>query len=139
MLTFHPAPHSQNIIFIDESGFNCHLRRSKARSKINTPARVTVPTVRGRNVSLIAAINIRGIVFKHIIAHSNVNSLIFIEFLRQLFQKLSDENIERAWLVLDNVRLHKTRQVRDFVDQTSHTLVFLPPYSPMMNPIEEMF
>lgn len=50
----------QKIIFIDESGFNCHLRRTKARSKINTPARVIVPTVRGRNVSLIAAINIQG-------------------------------------------------------------------------------
>lgn len=129
----------QKIIFIDESGFNCHLRRTKARSKINTPARVIVPTVRGRNVSLIAAINIQGIVFHQTIAHSTVNSNIFCDFLRRLFEKLENNNLQEVWLVLDNVSLHKTKQVRDLVGQTRHTLVFLPPYSPMMNPIEEVF
>lgn len=134
------APEARkNIIFIDESGFNLHLRRSCARSRVNTPACVTIPTVRGRNVSLIAAININGIIFKEIISNSNVNSNIFCEFLRNLFVKLEEYDIEASWLILDNASIHKTLEVANLVGETRHTLVFLPPYSPMMNPIEEVF
>ena len=52
----------ENIISIDESGFNYHLRRNKTRSRVNTSAHIIVPTVRGRNVSLIAAMNLHGII-----------------------------------------------------------------------------
>jgi len=40
---------------------------------------------------------------------------------------------------MDNASLYKTEKVRSLVHQSRHTLIFLPPYSPMMNPIEEMF
>ena len=40
-------------IFIDESGFNLHLHRSMARSKIGSRAKIVLPTIRGRNVSLV--------------------------------------------------------------------------------------
>jgi transposase len=134
-----PREH-QKIIFIDESGFNYHLRRTKGRSKVNTPARVTVPAVRGRNVSLIAAINTQGIVWHEVITHSTVTSTIFCDFLGRLFQKLENEcNLDEVWLILDNASIHKTLEVRQLVDQTRHKLIFLPPYSPMLNPIEEVF
>nr|XP_019569667.1 PREDICTED: uncharacterized protein LOC109435920 isoform X2 [Rhinolophus sinicus] len=129
----------QNIIFIDESGFNCHLRGTKTRSKVNTPACVTMPMVRERNASLIVAVNIQGIVWHEVIAHSMVTSTIFCEFLQRLLQKLDEDNLEEVWFVLDNVSLHKTQEIRDLVGQTRHTLLFLPPYSPMMNPTEEVF
>jgi len=134
------APQSrEKIVFIDESGFNCHLRRNKARSKVNTPAHVLVPSVRGRNVSLIAAMNLNGILHEQIIGNSSVNATIFIRFLDELFVKLDEANITRAWLVLDNCAIHKTKEVRDKVSHTSHTLIYLSPYSPMLNPIEKVF
>ncbi|XP_032949789.1 uncharacterized protein LOC117015302 [Rhinolophus ferrumequinum] len=129
----------QNIIFIDESGFNCHLRGTKTRSKVNTPACVTMPMVRERYVSLIVAINIQGIVWHEVIAHSTVTSNIFCEFLQRLLQKLDEDNLEEVRFILDNVSLHKTQEICDLVGQTRHTLLFLPPYSPMMNPTEEVF
>ena len=48
-------------------------------------------------------------------------------------------DIEEAWFILDNVSTYKTQEVIDLVRQTRHRLVFLPPYSPMMNPIERVF
>ncbi|KAF6199485.1 hypothetical protein GE061_007511 [Apolygus lucorum] len=40
------APQNRSLlIFIDESGFNLHLRRSRARSFVNTRAVLTIPTV----------------------------------------------------------------------------------------------
>ena len=53
--------------------------------------------------------------------------------------KLEKNNIDEAWLVMDNTSLHKAEKVRSLVDQSRHTLIFLLPHSPMMNPIEEMF
>ena len=102
-------------MFIDESGFNYHLRRSETRSRVNTAAHVTVPTVTGRNVSLIAAMNIRGILHKKIISNSFVNSNILLLFLEELFNKLAESNIEGGWLVLDNARIYKTQEVKDKV------------------------
>jgi len=129
----------ENIVFIDESGFNHHLRRNKARSKRNTEAHVIIPTVRGRNVSLIGAMNLHGIIHKKIITNCNVNASIFIQFLDELFQKLDEANITGAWLVLDNCTIHKTQEVQEKVRSTSHTIIYLPPYSPMLNPIEKVF
>jgi len=129
----------ERIVFIDESGFNCHLRRTKARSKINTSAHVIIPTVRGRNISLIAAMNLQGIIHDQVVSKSSVNSTIFINFLEQLFVKLDEANITRAWLVLDNCTIHKTREVQDKVQERNHTIIFLSPYSPMLNPIEKVF
>lgn len=129
----------ERIIFIDECTFNSQLRRRKARSRVNTPALVVIPTVRGRNVSLLAAMNVNGILSTKTLIGSTANSTIFCDFLSELFRKLDDENIAHAWLVLDNARIHKTQEVHDLVAQTSHQLTFLPPYSPMLNPIEQVF
>ena len=104
------------------------------RSKINTTDRVIIPAVRWRNISLIVVINIRGIVFHETITNYNVNSNIFCEFLKRLFQKLEATDIEEAWFILYKVNIHKTQEVRDLVQQTRRRLVFLPCYYPMINP-----
>lgn len=95
----------------------------------------------GRNVSLIAAMNIHihGMVHTKIVANSSVNSTIFCTFISELFAKLSQANVNDAWLVLDNARIHKTQEVRDAVRQTTNTMVFLSPFSPMLNRIEQVF
>ena len=108
------------------------MRRTKARSKINTVARIIVPTTKGRNVSLISAINSQKVICHQTISTSNVT-------LNFLFKKLDENNISSAWLILDNARIHKTEEVKELVSRTSHALIFLPVYYPMMNPIEEKF
>ena len=45
-------------VFIDESGFNPHLRRTMARSARGAPASIILPSVCGRNISLITAISL---------------------------------------------------------------------------------
>lgn len=62
------------LIFIDECGFNLHLRRSQARSQRGKRAHVVVPSVRGRNVTLIAAMTNQGILHTKILSNSTCNS-----------------------------------------------------------------
>lgn len=42
-------------------------------------------------------------------------------------------------MILDNCAIHKTRALREIVEGSGQVLLFLPPYSPDFNPIEESF
>uniref|UniRef100_A0A0A9XRL8 Insertion element IS630 uncharacterized 39 kDa protein n=1 Tax=Lygus hesperus TaxID=30085 RepID=A0A0A9XRL8_LYGHE len=124
------------MIFIDEAGFNQHLRRSQARSRRNTRAVVTVPTVGGRNVSLILALNNRGVVHSKVIAQGTTNAELFVEFLAELRQKVPDpDNL----IIMDNARIHKAAAVKRFIEEVRFQVHYLPPYSPMFNPVEKAF
>jgi len=127
------------LIFIDESGFNYHLRRSQARSKINTRAVITVPTVRGRNTTLILAMNNQRVLYCKVIKSGNCNSSIFKEFLTELFEVLEQEELHGSFLIMDNAAIHKTREVKLEVEEKQHLIKYLPPYSPTLNPVEHAF
>jgi transposase len=45
----------------------------------------------------------------------------------------------RCWIILDNVRFHHSLNVLECASRFEHQLIFLPPYSPMLNPIESLF
>jgi transposase len=79
----------RKLIFVDESGFNLHLRRNKARSKKGERAPVVIPTVRGRNVSLILAANRDEVLHYKIIDDSTCNGNIFEGFVNELFENIS--------------------------------------------------
>ena len=42
-------------------------------------------------------------------------------------------------MVVDNLCVHKGKQVRELVENAGCELLYLPPYSPDLNPIEEAF
>jgi transposase len=64
------------------------------------------------------------------------NSFTFVMFLSSLLDKL-DQN-KRYVFILDNVGFHKTDVVKNFIDKyyKNVKVVYLPPYSPELNPIE---
>ena len=46
---------------------------------------------------------------------------------------------ENSVVVLDNASFHKSTGTKELVEQTGAKLLFLPPYSPDLNPIEHDF
>ena len=66
----------------------------------------------------------------------NTNAEWFNVWLEQhLFKELAPQSI----LIMDNAAFHKTALTRELIQQAGHTLLFLPPYSPDYNPIEQDF
>ena len=64
---------------------------------------------------------------------SNVDSEIFNLWLRHdLLPKLPPG----AVVVMDNATFHKRSDTQNMVKDAGHTLEYLPPYSPDLNPIE---
>lgn len=50
---------TKNCMFIDEAGFNMHLRRNFGRSKIGTPAKDVVPTNRGVSITIFGEVSMK--------------------------------------------------------------------------------
>ena len=106
-----------------------------AMRDLNCKAYKIVPNSRGRNCTLLCAITMRGIVaFKVFLG--GCNSQILANFLREdLRQRLLEH--ERI-LVMDNVKFHHSREVLIAATELNLSPRFLPPYSSMLNPIEEI-
>ncbi|WP_216366153.1 IS630 family transposase [Anoxybacillus sp. CHMUD] len=70
---------------------------------------------------------------------SSANAKTFLDFLRRLKEKYADRFLV---LVLDNVRIHHAKMVQAFLDGgegAAFHFIFLPPYSPQLNPIERLW
>ena len=127
-----------NIIFIDETGFNVSMRTSRGRSAVGTPAVLVVPQIRSRNISVCCAISKNGIVY-YKSQDFAFNSQTFGIFLIELIEKLRINNSNNFIFVMDNVRFHKTLEIRNILAEKNIGVQYLPPYSPFLNPIENMF
>ena len=128
----------RNVIWVDETGFNLHLRRKYGRARIGNRASITVANNRGRNISVCAAMSEEGFLYDRV-RQGAYNAEAFVTFLENLFEKLRDAGRLQCWIVLDNVRFHHCTIVHECSQRNGHTLVYLPPYSPMLNPIESLF
>ena len=63
----------------------------------------------------------------------NVNSDIFYTWVTQeLLPQLPPNSV----IVMDNARFHKRLDIQAAIRHAEHQLLFLPPYSPQLNPIE---
>ena len=63
----------------------------------------------------------------------NINSDVFYAWLKQdLIPKLPQNSV----LVMDNATFHKRNDMKELVENAGHKLLYPPPYSPDLNPIE---
>lgn len=124
------------VVYLDESGFNLHTGVNYGYSPINMDAIRSVPNNRGRNVSLIALFSINGI-----IAHKSINGAYNTNELLSFLTYAFDQNIifNDNIIILDNARIHHSNDVRLWCDEKGIILKYLPPYSPSLNPIEQIF
>lgn len=128
----------RSILWIDECGFNLHIRRKCGRSRRGERASIVVANGRGRNISACAAMSEEGFIHERL-RPGAYNAEEFCIFLRELFVILGQMGKSECWLILDNVRFHHSQIVASCAAQFGHHLVFLPAYSPMLNPIESLF
>ena len=71
--------------------------------------------------------------------HGSFNTERFCLFVEHLMSKMTAFPGPRSVLVLDNARIHYSQRLRDICEVAGVHLVYLPPYSPDLNPIESSF
>jgi transposase len=120
-------------VFIDEFSCNLSMTPKFARSKTNTRALDTVPSRRGTNVSVVMAMTRSGLKEPMML----LGSMDGAAFQTWLVQRLLPKLVKGMVVFLDNVRFHTTPKVQELFAASGCDLVFLPPYSPDLNAIEE--
>lgn len=120
------------LIFIDESG--AHLAMSRLYGRGPSQERVVsyAPFNKGTRVTMIAAIGVEEIKAATF-GDWHVDGDIFLGFIKEcLVPVLQPGDI----VMLDNLKAHKVSGIREAIEATGGRLVYLPPYSPDLNPIE---
>ena len=123
------------IYFGDEAGV-----RSDCHAGTTWGIQGQTPVVRSsgqrRSVNMISAVSARGHL-RFMLTKGRVNGLVFTEFLKRLMHGAS----RPVFLILDGGSYHHSRPVKDYVASLGGKLrlFFLPPYSPELNPDEQVW
>jgi transposase len=123
------------LIFIDETWAKTNMTRLRGRSPRGERLIAKVPHGHWKTSTLIAALDHQAIRCSTTVDGS-VNSDVFEAFIQQvLVPKLTPGDT----VVMDNLSSHKGQRVRAMIESAGATLLYLPPYSPDLNPIEMAF
>jgi transposase len=131
---------TDNLIFIDESPFSLSMRRSRGRSKKGQRATITVKKIRTPSLSVLAAMQAdRGLLYYET-SYATNDAERFNQFISNLL-KLQVFRTKSHVLIMDNSPIHSPDSLRSMIEgqHIHHSLKFLPPYSPQLNPIELVF
>jgi transposase len=123
-------------VFIDESGFHTSMMRLRARAPRGERAYGKVPRNRGKNTTLIASITLEGGMGEAMTIEGATDALAFEAYVEHF---LAPTLTEGQVVVFDGLGAHRTDRVRDLIEERGADVLFLPSYSPDLNPIEEAF
>jgi transposase len=127
---------ARRLVFVDESGFHTSMTRLYARAAKGKRAYGKVPRNRGKNTTLIAAITLEGAMGAPMTVEGATDSKAFEAYVEHF---LAPTLREGQVVVLDGLGAHRPKRIRELVEARGADLVFLPSYSPDLNPIEEAF
>ena len=130
------------LLWIDESGCDRrHSMRKRAYAIRGKPPRDHRILSRGIRYSAVPVMSLEGV---HVcLLEGSVNGEKFEEFIRScllpILQPFNGVNAHSV-VIMDNASIHHVDCVTDLIEnQAGARLLFLPPYSPDLNPIEEVF
>ena len=130
----------QQLVFIDETSKDGRdAFRRYARSKRGTKAVVKLPFSRGKRVSVLAALDYNGFMSWKCTGGTFTRKKFHRAFSKKIVPHLNPWPLPRSIVVMDNAKIHMFKELEDAVHQCGARLIFLPPYSPELNPIEVCF
>ena len=119
--------------FLDEAGSNLAMTRAYGRAKRGTRVIETVPQNYGENITMLATLSMTGITAPMTISGA-VDGDVFKVYVEQV---LSPTLKVGETVVMDNLPAHKVAGIRELIEASGAKLIYLPPYSPDLNPIEK--
>ncbi|WP_205836991.1 IS630 family transposase [Neorhizobium sp. T25_27] len=125
----------EKLIFIDETGLSTKMARLRGRAIRGERCRAGVPHGHWKTTTFTGALRLTGMTAPFVYDGA-MNGNVFLAYVEQvLVPTLQVGDV----VVMDNLPAHKTSGVRDAIERAGAKLMFLPPYSPDFNPIENAF
>ena len=126
---------AERLVFVDEMGTNVSLSQLYAWSRKGERAFGSAPRNWGNNVTLLASITREGL-GPCLAVEGATTREVFEAYLERV---LAPTLVPGQVIVMDNLSAHKGERVRKLIEQRGCELLYLPPYSPDFNPIEQAF
>lgn len=123
------------LIFLDETGTTTKMTRQRGRSRRGARLKANAPFGHWKTQTFIAGLRCNGLIAPWVIDQP-MNRAIFETYVEtQLAPTLQPGDI----VILDNLSSHKSEKAHAILQQRGAWFLFLPPYSPDLNPIEMAF
>jgi transposase len=127
---------ARRLVFVDESGMHTSMERLRSRAPRGERAYGKVPRNRGKNTTLMASMSLCGM-GEAMCIQGATDAQAFEVYLEHF---LAPSLCEGQVVVLDvDLGAHRPKRVRELIERRGAELVYLPSYSPDLNPMEEAF
>jgi len=129
--TLDPA----KLVFLDETGIATNMARLRGRCPRGKRLVGKVPHGHWKTTTFLAGLRCDAITAPFVIDRP-MNGTIFLTYIEQC---LTPTLMPGDIVVMDNLAAHKVAGVREAIEAAGAVLLYLPPYSPDLNPIEQAF
>ncbi len=125
----------EKLVFIDETWASTSMTRRYGRAPRGQRCIASAPHGHWKITTFVAGLRHQQLTAP-MVADGPMDGELFLAYVRQfLCPTLRPGDI----VILDNLSSHKVTGVKDAITQAGATLLYLPPYSPDLNPIEKLF
>jgi transposase len=124
---------SGRLKFLDEAGSNIAMTRLYGRAAKGERVYDSVPQNYGENITMLACLSESGLSAPMTVAGA-VDGLVFRAYVEQVLAPTLEAG---EIVIMDNLGAHKVKGVREAIEARGATVIYLPPYSPDLNPIEK--
>ena len=126
---------ASDLVFLDESGCNTDMTRRYADSLGGSRAVDSAPLSKPKNTTILSSIQLDGT-----LRYTTFSGGTTVErFKRYLETDLLPHLNGNSVLIMDNMKSHHAKAVKNLLDSSEIRYIYLPPYSPDLNPIEKLW
>jgi len=123
------------LIFIDESGLSTNMAHLRGWAPKGERCRAAIPHGHWKTITFVGGLTLTGFVAPMLL-DGPMNGEYFLAWVEQfLAPALQPGHV----VVMDNLSAHKVAGVKDAIEAQGAKLLYLPAYSPDLNPIENAF
>jgi transposase len=123
------------VVFVDEMGTHTSLAPVHAYAPVGERAYFEVPRNRGKNTTLIASLHAEGM-GPSMAVEGGTTSRVFEAYVERVLAPALEPG---QVVVMDKLGAHRPQRIRELIEERGCELLYLPSYSPDLNPIEEAF
>jgi len=126
----------KRLVFVDERGLHTSLAPLYGYSPGGKRVHLKVPRNRGKNTTLLASLTLLGGMGETMALEDPTDRGVFEAYVEHALAPTLEAG---RVMIMDNLPAHKPARVRELIEERACELLYLPAYSPDLNPIEEAF
>jgi transposase len=122
---------AKNLVYVDEMGIEQCLHREYARAPRGQKIMGIISGQKFKRTNIVA-----GYCQKKWVAPMQYEGSTNSDLFEFWFENCLLKEIKRKYIILDNASFHRKARLVDLASEKKCKVIFLPPYSPDLNPIE---